>query len=175
MARLYFASTEERSEYDALWTEAWEMSAEPAEVAEFAIELLQDAEQAGRTWAVRALEAATFNGLTAMGKKWKKAREPKAIVSHDGAVIGETNSAFSVQQRSEAGEVVFAMKLFTEMSWNDVIAMLETASHQMETANVTRTAAIKLLGLRSAHPESVGPDAAARAEGMTINEYLAAA
>lgn len=174
MTRIHM-TPDERAEYDSLWSEAWEGGGQPVDVAERAILLLRDAEQAGRIWASYVLDAMTVEGATGMGKKWKKAREGKITIAYNGEIIGKTNSAYSLPDRDEdSGITTHQLKLFGDMPWAAVLKLLRQVEQQLTSANITRVAAKRMLELQKRHPDSWGPREAAAAEGLTLEEYLAA-
>lgn len=161
----------ERDELNDALSEALNGSRKPSrESARRAIELIEAADAAGRTWpsVVRdeALERYCFNSQKSISK-----REAVVLVSHDGRVIGKTVRVGRKVARPD-GSTAFDQALFSEMSWDEVAQWARLILTQIDGLQANLSMVNRTFELRVRAPESFGPGDAAAALGTTVAEWI---
>lgn len=168
-------SPEEREEYDALLYEAGydEVGNRlPSRlIGDRMHTLLADAVQAGRVWASYVIDDDARTGHLSRFKKWDKAKHP-INVKH-GTVIVPRAAVMGVKRRDPAtGAVVHQLALFAEMSWDELVGVLESTQSRIASARITVGMCTKLLALKLRSPESAGPGDACDRLGVDMEDYL---
>lgn len=166
---------DERAEYEATMREA---GGDPsnggknaAEAAARLHQLLLDAEQAQRRWASRVLDDDVLEGHVKRLKEWWK-KQAVVLVSYKGSIIGKTTRV-GARKRDEDGREMWQQTLFHSMTWNQVIDWLEMVERQLGGLLVNKAMGRRLLQLRDACPDSIGPADAAERLGVSVEDWLA--
>lgn len=168
-------SAEERAEYDALLYEAGydetDRRRPSGEIGERMHQLLTDALQAGRVWAGYVIDDDARRGHLARFKRWDKANHVMNV--NDGTVIVPRAAVMGIRRRDvETGAIVHQQALFSEMTWDDLIGVLESAQGRIASDRITVGVCKKLLALKLRSPESVGPAEACELLGIDMQGYL---
>jgi hypothetical protein len=169
-------STEERAEYDALLYEAgYDETGQrrpSGEIGDRMHRLLADAVQAGRTWAGYVIDDDARTGHVSRFKRWDKVRTPMEVNSQ--SVIVKRSAVMGVVRRdTETGAAYHQQALYVEMTWGELVGVLEGAQGRIASDRITVGICKKLLALKLRAPESIGPADACGRLGVDMYDYLA--
>lgn len=169
-------SPEERQEYDALLADAGLRGdgtrRESHEIGPRMHRLLQDALQAGRTWAGWTLADDAEAGHLARFKSWDKTRN-RVRVFVGGNRIVPRSAVVGVLRRRDDGSMGHQQALYDELTWAELEQHLSLAQAQMSSARITVATAQRLLALREHAPTAIGPAQACVLLGLDMKAYLA--
>lgn len=173
----YMLSPEEREEYDALLAEAGfddnKQVRETAEIGGRMRRLLEDAEQAGKSWARWIIEDDQESGHADRFKKWRKARERVRVYDPRSGTLTSRPAAQSVKHRRSDGHEAHQLTLWREMDWTQLQEMLESSYQRIRSDRINAATAQKLLSLRERAPGTSGPLEACELLGLDFDSYLA--
>jgi hypothetical protein len=168
-------SSEERSEFDALFEEAGlDEFGNPRPAHEIKARMrrvLDDAVQAGRTWAQYVLDDALEDGL---GKAWKgwNNEQRRMRTLHNGVIVPARAVRGTRRRDPETGQVVHQQSFWLEMSWEGVRQQLGDSRKRIDAERVTESIAARLLELLLDCPDSAGPADACERLGIDMQDYL---
>lgn len=164
----------EREELDAALSAALNGSRKPSrDSAQRALELIEAAEAAGREWPALFRDGAAEDKCFTMQKGIAK-RESVVLVTHDGKPIGKSTRVGRSRRRAD-GSWTMDQALFSEMTWDEVAAWAGLILGQIEGLKPNLTMVNRVLELRVAVPQSVGPGDAATSLGTTVGDWIEAA
>jgi hypothetical protein len=168
-------SPEERAEYDALLYDAGydeHGDRRPSgEIGDRVHDLLADAVRAGRAWAGYVIDDDARMGHLARFKRWDKVRA--LIEVNHQSVIVKRSAVMGVKRRdAETGASYDQQVLYAEMSWSEVVYVMESAQVRISSEQITVGTCTKLLALKLRCPESAGPADACVRLGIDMQDYL---
>lgn len=133
---------------------------------------LEDAIQAGRTWAAYMLEDCTEAGCLKAWKDWHKAQR-KVQVFHNEKLIPKT-AAMSIKRRQSAtGKIYHQLTFWEAMGADDLRQLIADAHIRIEGEKVSIATAVRLLSaIDETGAATVGE--AMRILGTTVDDFLAA-
>lgn len=156
-------SPNERDELHDMLADAWKQSSRAPMVADSLKTMLDDAEQAGRTWAKHVLEDALDAGLQKMAKDWRKrnstADTKKGPVSLTAGVMKSGHY--------EQLELI-------QCDRDQLVAKLEERQKQLNSSSRNAALLRRLLTIYDQHPKAPTLGAAMKLAGVSIDEVLAA-
>lgn len=161
-----------RHEYEAARREAWESSDRQGERTDRFAEIIADAVQARRRWAMEVQAEAERVGYAANLKGWRKAQRTVAV-SYKGEVITKPRTA-GVRRSNDEGEQYATQTLFDLFTWDELAAKRKDYLQQVKTYSANVALIDRLLALRELAPSATNPGEAADALGTSLDEWLAA-
>jgi hypothetical protein len=173
MFDLRMLSTEERAEYDQIVYDAiHDGNGEVRPTAEFGSRFrqgLEHAESIGRTWPRWLMDEMVDTGLQRRAKEWLKAQEFVSISNGKSGII--TKAARIGVLRRFGASSGYQQVLWSELTVDDLIEVVESASKRRRAEAVNISTARRLLALcRTHHVSTVGE--ALDLEGASLNEFL---
>lgn len=169
-------STEERAEYDALLYEAGydtDGQRRPSgEIGDRMHRLLADAVQAGRTWASYVIDDDARRGHVSRFKRWDKVRTPMEV-NHQSVIVKRAAVMGVLRRDVETGAAYHQQALYADMTWGELVGVLEGAQGRIASDRITAGICKKLLALKLRAPDSMGPGDACGRLGVDMHSYLA--
>lgn len=168
-------SPEEREEYDALLYEAgYDESGDrrpSSEIGDRMHKLLGDAVQAGRIWAGYVVDDDACAGHLTRFKRWDKGRTLMEV-NHQSVIVKRA-AVMGVRRRdAETGVIYHQQVIYPEMTWDELVGVMESAQVRIASDRITVGTCTKLLVLKMRCPESVGPADACAQLGIDMQSYL---
>ncbi|MGH8996029.1 MAG: hypothetical protein ACRDYB_08390 [Acidimicrobiales bacterium] len=172
-----YLSPDEREERDALFIDVgFELDGtrRPSpEIGPRMHHLLEDALQAGRSWAGWMLADDAAAGHLKRWEHWDKARNRVRVMTPAGEIVPRA-AVVGVRRRTKDGtSAYYQQALWRELTWSEVEQKLDEARAQLKSARINATTADRLLALRDRLPDSAGPAAACLMLGLDLEAYLA--
>lgn len=165
-------SAEERVEYDVLCNEAWYCSRFTGPRTERYVELLRDAEQAWRYFAMDCLDNAVYRGAAAQLKAWRcRQRKGRIAVSYEGKVLATRRVIGSVIIDDD-GTPMHTQGLFDYLTWEQLEVKAQEYVGNIRAFKLNLYAVLRLLELRDLAPGAHTPAEAAQRLGTTIEQFL---
>lgn len=156
-------TNEERVEYEQMLTDAWGNSTRAVTVAGELETMLSDAVQAGRPWAEHVLADALAAGLQKFAKDWlkqqRKADTKKGPVSLTAGVVADGN---------------YVQLELVDCNLAQLKEKLHERTSQLKAASRNAKVLRALIDVYDRHPKAKTLAAALRAEGVTLDQVLAA-
>lgn len=161
---------DDKTELHAIVLEAFGNGGSSAEKGARYERMLLDAEQARRPWAARILDEARRQGLIKDGRT-RFQRLTEVPVSYDGEVLSMPR-ALGRKVRNSSGEVVHELRLIEFHTWSDVVEKVRSLDAAIRGYAATLAGLSRLLDMREAYPDSLGPADACRRAGTTIEAVI---
>lgn len=155
-------TADERAEWEQMLTEAWSRSTSTALVADDLARMLNDAVQAGRTWASTIQSDALDLGLQKLAKAHRQ-RQAKTTKGPISTTIGVVGASGQFEQ----------LELVT-CTPEQLRAKLEERTKQLKASSRNAAVLRRLIAVCDKHPKAKTLGAALRAESVTLAEVLAA-
>lgn len=169
-------SAEERAEYDALLYEAgydeYGQRRPSGEIGDRMHRLLVDAVQAGHAWASYVIDDDAQRGHVSRFKRWDKVRTPMQV-NHQSVIVKRSAVMGVVRRDVETGAAYHQQALYADMTWSELVGVLEGAQGRIASDRITVGIGKKLLALKLRAPESIGPGDACERLGVDMYSYLA--
>jgi hypothetical protein len=168
-------SPEEREEYDALIYKAgYDESGNrrpSGEIGDRMHNLLRDAVKAGHSWARYVIDDDARQGHLSRFKRWDKVRAPMEV-NHQSVIV-KRSAVMGVKRRdAETGALYHQLALYGEMTWPEVVGVMEASQVRIASERITVGTCTKLLALRLRCPDSSGPTDACTRLGLDMRDYL---
>lgn len=164
-------SQQDRDEYSQACAEAWASADSTGDRGRRLNELVADAVQAHRPWAVDLLRQFCERGAQAELKSWRKTTFPLTAVSHDGRVLSKTR-VVGVERQDDDGARYVTQALFDLMSFAEIEQKIRDYQSQVRAYGDNIDVARRLLKLRDLVPEAETPAEAVSRLGTTVDAWL---
>jgi len=166
---------DDRAEYNALLVEAvYDPAGQNRPTHLMGVELgrlLDDAVQAGRSWAMELRQEALSIGLQRIAKDYLKALQKMKVWTEDG--IQSRSAVFgSPRKNPSTGRVEYVQLFLPTMGPADIRHVMALAARRRHADEALIATGRHLLVLCDRHPEAPTLQDALDAEGTTFNEYL---
>lgn len=162
---------EDRDEYEVACTEAWDGAEGTRDRGDRFLQIVRDAAQAHRTWAVDLLAQFLENGAQAELKHWRKATRKVVAVAQDGRILSRPR-VVGVVRRDEEGKPFHQQEAFDFMTFDEIEDKAKEFLRQVTAYQDNIFVATLLLELRDLAPGTCTPDEAARHLGTTVDAWL---
>lgn len=164
-------SQEDRDEYNAACAEAWASGDSTGSRGRRLHEVIADAVQAHRPWALDLLRQFCERGAQAELKAWRKATFPMTAVSHDGRLISKTR-VVGVERHHDDGGRYVTQALFDLMTFAEIEQKVRDYQSQVRAYGDNIDVARRLLKLRDLAPDAATPADAAASLNTTVDAWL---
>lgn len=163
---------DERVEYDEACSEAWHVSDRQSDRNDRMVEIITDAVQAQRQWAVDIRDDALRSGLAAKLKQWKrKQAKGEVTVAYNGEVLN-TARLVGTKHRDDSGDTYHEQTLFDTMPWDELKEKRREDLRQRQVYDIRINTWDRLLALEELAPGASTPAEAVAQLGTTIESYL---
>lgn len=161
---------DERAEWNQLLDDANAKGDTTSERGRAVVDMLDDAEQAQKTWVPYIRGKWLLSGATGEAKARLKVTSTTLVSLKTASSIRPM--AVGTKTRTPSGAVADTQKLFIEMTWAEVEAHRDMLLRQLRELGFSAATDNKLLGLRDKYPATKGPAEACRKLGVTIEAFL---
>lgn len=164
-------SPDERAEYESILRDVVNATSDTTQRLDLYAELLVDAVQAQRYWAIDVQRANARHGAAAEIKRYQDRQATHALVSHDGRVLN-LPAIQGTKVRTDAGDECHQRELIEVWTWAQIVEKRAEAIRARRVYADKIAHYDRLLVLREMCPGSVSPADAAERLGIVLEEFL---
>jgi hypothetical protein len=158
-------------EYEAACTEAWADGPGTQDRGRRFLEIVEDAAQAQRVWAVDLLRRFAERGAAAELKTWRKVSRKLRVRLHDGTVVDRPR-VVGIARQDDGGRRYVEQTLFDLEPFEIIETKVREWGRQVRAYRANIALGLRLLALRDAAPAATTPAEAAAALGTTVAAWL---